>query len=292
MPQKCVLSLLLTGIAALAFSADAPAQGWRGLAPMRSTCQDVEKVLGGTACGKEQAIYDLPGESVWFNFSVDGCKGGHLQEEYDVPTGTIIGISISMRGDKLVTLSDLKVDLTKFEKTDISDMIGVYKYISREVGMYITANEGGMVGDYAYVPPSSYDNLRCPPPPQPTSSEERKMLDAPVLVGSFDPASQEQESQILGQAIQKLKEYSGQKDQSKEPDGLVWVIAHAREGTPAEESKLIAERVRDRLVAHYKIDRSKVIAIGGGHRRNAEVVISIQPLVTPTPKSPHPSDQL
>jgi hypothetical protein len=159
MAQKCVLWLILTGIAALAFNADAPAQGWRGLAPMRSTCQDVEKVLGGAACGKAQAIYDLPGESVQFNFSVGGCKGGLFQEEYDVPTGTIIGISISMRGDKIVTLSDLKVDLTKFETTDISDMIGVYKHISREVGMYITATEGGVVGNYAYVPPSSYDNL-------------------------------------------------------------------------------------------------------------------------------------
>ena len=201
-----------------------------------------------------------------------------------MPTGTIIGISIRMRPGKTVTLSDLKVDPAEFEKTDVSDMIGVYKYISREVGMYITATEGGVVGDYHYVPPSSYDNLRCPPPPQPTSSEDRKMLDAPVRIGSFDPASQEQESQILGQAIQKLNEYSGQKDQSKEPDGLVWVIAYAREGTPAEQAKLIAERVRDRLVAHYKIDRSKVIAIGGkGHRRNAEVVISIQALMPPTP---------
>lgn len=292
MPQKCVLWLMLTGIAVPAFNADAPPVGWRGLVPMRSTCKDVERVLGGAPCGQEQATYDLPGESVWFKFSVDGCGGGQAQERYDTPTGTITGISISMRGDKFVSLSELKVDLAKFEKTDVSDMIGVYKYINREVGMYITATENGVVGDYAYIPPSSYDNLRCQPPPQPTSSEGRKMLDAPVRVGSFDPASQEQESQILGQAIQKLNEYSGQKDQSKEPDGLVWVIAYAREGAPANQAKMMAVRVRDSLVAHYKIDRSKVIAIGGGHRRNAEVVISVQPLMTPTPKPPYPSDQL
>ena len=75
-----VVRLIVALLLVLTWTAAASAQGWRGLLPMRSTCQDVERVLGGAACGKEQAIYDLPGESVWFNFSVDGCKGDDFKK--------------------------------------------------------------------------------------------------------------------------------------------------------------------------------------------------------------------
>jgi len=284
--QTCVPGLLLTVVAMLAFRADASAQGWRGLLPMRSTCRDVERVLGEGACGREQAAYDLPGESVWFNFSVDGCGGGRLSERYEVPTGTITGISVSLRGDKIVTLADLKADLARFEKKDVSDMIGVYKYVSREVGMYVQATGDGVVGNYAYFPPSSYDNLRCQPTPEPDSAENQKRLNAPARVGSFDPSSPDQESRILGEAIRKLKEHSGRKDGGEGPDGVVLLITFAGKGESLQAARLIAIRVRDRLVGHYKIAPEQVVTQEGGYRPRAEVVVYVQPLMKSAPNPP------
>ena len=273
--------LIFGSLLVLGCVAPATAQGWRGLEPMKSTCKDVERELGGAACGKEQAAYNLPGESVWFNFSVDGCGGGLLSERYEVPTGTIISIAVSQRGDKIVTLSDLKVDLAKFEKTDISDMIGVYKYVSREIGMYIEATEDGVVGGHHYFPPASYDNLRCQPTPDPAASEERKRLAAPARVGSFDPASLDQEARILDEAIRKLSERSGQKDGGKGLDGMVWVTSFAGKGESLQGARLTAVRVRDRLVSHYKIAPVQVVTTEGGYRPRAEVVIHIQTLMPP-----------
>ncbi len=284
--QKYVPGLLLTGVAVLAFHANSSAQGWRGLEPMKSTCKDVERVLGGAACGKEQATYEFPDERVWFDFSVDGCGGGRMEGRYEVPTGTITSIAVSRRGDKLLTLADLKVDLSKFEKRDISDVIGVYKYVSREVGMYIEATEEGVVGGHHYFPPSSYDNLRCWPTPEPDSAGNQKRLAAPVRVGSFDPSSPDQESRILGEAIRRLKERSGRKDGGEGPDGVVLLITFAGEGESLQAARLIAIRVRDRLVSRYKIDPRQVVTNEGGYRRRAEVVVYVQPLTTPAPRPP------
>lgn len=138
--------------------------GWRGIKPIHSTCKEVEREFGGDACGKMSATYDLPNENVAFVFSQDGCNGKWPTQPYNVPTGTVVGISVLLKAGKRLTIADLKIDISKFEKTEIGDMVGAFKYISREVGMYITASEEGQVTDFAYVPAASYDNLRCPPP--------------------------------------------------------------------------------------------------------------------------------
>jgi hypothetical protein len=166
--KRCVSGFILIGITTLPVNIDTPAQGWRGIVPIRSTCREIERDLGGDACAKKLATYELPGENISFVFSHDGCNGKWPQQRYNVPTGTVVGISLMPKASKHLTIADLKVDLSKFRKTEIDDVVDGFKYVSPELGMYFTASGGGQVLDITYVPPSSYDNLRCQPSTKPT----------------------------------------------------------------------------------------------------------------------------
>jgi len=170
-----ILGFMLISIAILLLISNTFAQSWRGIVPIRSTCQEVERELGGNACGKKSATYDLPDETVTFIFAKDGCNEKWHGERHSVPTGTVVGISVLPRVTKRLTTADLNVDLSKFKKTEVADMIGVFKYISPEVGMYITASEDGQVLDFAYIPAASYDKLRCPPSTEPNPLDKLKL---------------------------------------------------------------------------------------------------------------------
>jgi hypothetical protein len=60
----CVWLVLLT-------SGTSSAKGWRGLIPLHSTRQDVERLLGST----RNFYYDLQNETVYIDFSSGSCQG-------------------------------------------------------------------------------------------------------------------------------------------------------------------------------------------------------------------------
>lgn len=278
------LGFVLIIIAMLLLFSNTFAQGWRGIVPIHSTCQEVERELGGNACGKKSATYNLPDETVTFIFAKDGCNEKWYGEHYNISTGTLVGISVLPKVSKRLTIADLSVELSKFQKAVTHDGIDVFKYISREVGMYFTALEDGQVLDVTYIPAASYDNLRCSPSTEPNPLDKLKVLGTPsIKIGSYDPASLDQESQLFCKLIQKLEEFSSRKG-GKGPEAMVYVIVYARQGAQVDEAKKIAEQVRGRLVTKYKIDTGKVFALDGGYRPDTVVELFIQPYGTNAPE--------
>lgn len=280
-----MLSFVFISIAILLLISSTFAQDWRGLAPIVSTCQEVGRALGGDACGKKSADYELPDETVTFVFSHEGCNGRWPEQPYNVPTGTIVGISVLPKVSQRLTIAALKVDLAKFRKTAVSDMVGTFKYISDEDGMYFTALEEGQVLDITYVPPARFDNLRCQSSTESNPLDKLKMLGAPFIkIGSFDPASHKQEARLVYKLRQKLKEFAGQNDEAKGSGMIVYVIAYVRQGSESDEGKKIAERVRHRLVTEYKFDAGQIMVLNGGYRSETVVELFIQPSGAEEPK--------
>lgn len=136
--------------------------GWRGIVPLRSTRADVERLIGKP--NFKYDLYDFENERVDILYSRDPCSAGsHVS--WDVPPGTVIGISIVPQND--LRFSDLKLDLSKFNRTEHAPVREHSVYRSEEEGVSYVVYEGsgknnGMVMRI-YYGPAAKDSylLRC-----------------------------------------------------------------------------------------------------------------------------------
>ncbi len=107
--------------------------GWRGIVPLHSTREDVERLLGPSAKPDGYSeVYDLGKEAVFIKYSSGPCrkerKGG-----YNVPSGTVKQIRVSSSAKP--QFSDLQIDENKYEKTVDPELPGVFHYVNREEGI-------------------------------------------------------------------------------------------------------------------------------------------------------------
>lgn len=86
------------------------AQGWRGIIPLRSTRQDVERLLGTPT----DYYYYLKNETVYIGFSSGSCKGAG-PDSYKVPAGTVTRIMVIPKSE--LSLKAMRVDITGYKKT-------------------------------------------------------------------------------------------------------------------------------------------------------------------------------
>lgn len=146
-----IISKFICGFAiASAAAVAASAQGWRGIEPIGSTCKDIERILGGSACGRQTTDYRLPAAYVRFVFSELTCDPKWSYEQYDVPPGTVTWFVMIPRYPARLFVSDLKLDVSKFQKGDPEDMLNTVVYLSSELGLKITASEDS--GEIVFVP--------------------------------------------------------------------------------------------------------------------------------------------
>lgn len=172
--SKLILSFLI----AVAFASNVAAKDWRGIVPLHSTREDVEKLLGspppppadGTriyTLNKARSIYFLDEGEVYIVYAhqdipdaVD-CLG-------KVPEGTVLLIQITPK--KEVRLTDLQLDKKRLRKFDPSEPknIGYEAYLDAEEGLLVRAYKG-RVDEICYLAkaedkhfcPSYYENPKA-----------------------------------------------------------------------------------------------------------------------------------
>src|SRR5688500_18951683 len=92
------------------------AKEWRGIVPMKSTREDVKRILGRSRDANHiRANYDLEEGHVYIVFSNDDAYYDCVKK---LPKDIVLLIQFSPKVD--LTLSDLKLDLSKFRKFDPS----------------------------------------------------------------------------------------------------------------------------------------------------------------------------
>jgi hypothetical protein len=139
---------------------------WRGIAPLRSTRADVEKLLGRPvpeSKALDAATYKTKSERVFVLYSTGACdvKPGN---GWNVPRGTVI--SISVEPNVKPKLTDLKLDESKYDKARDPEVLFITYYTNEEEGISIEVNtEEGTVTTFRYSPMSKDNHLRCPAPP-------------------------------------------------------------------------------------------------------------------------------
>jgi hypothetical protein len=152
-------SVLLSWIIlTVAYTIDA--KTWRGITPLKSTRADVERLLGPSK--GVQPKYSLPEMTVVVVYSSCRCGDECKKDDWDVPSDTVTLIRVDFKG--LIKLSDLAVDLTKFEKRPgDEDVPGQLSYVSQEEGFAIETGSAGYVGALIYGPQAKDNHLRCRP---------------------------------------------------------------------------------------------------------------------------------
>jgi hypothetical protein len=109
---------------------------WRSLVPLVTTRNEVEAELGAPSSGKEYIfIYDTLDEriTVWYGgaktSATDTCS-------WNIPNETVFNFLLAPK--KKVRLTDMKIDLTKYQKQKALEMVRDYYYYNENEGITIT----------------------------------------------------------------------------------------------------------------------------------------------------------
>lgn len=132
---------------------------WRGLTPLRSTCDDVKKVLSIVECSMPITNYTSPELEVMISFAAGDCdkapKGWRVSK--DTVTSIILSPRIPM------TPEMFGLDLSKYEKREDGEIVGLDHYMSEEEGVRVDIY-GGVIQNLFLSPRKADEGKRCKPP--------------------------------------------------------------------------------------------------------------------------------
>lgn len=148
---------LLLAAALLTTGNDKP-NSWRGLMPLHSSCADVKRILGVGSCTAPISSYTLPDFRVMVEFENQTCD--KEPRAWQVPPGTVTAITVSPR--KQQPASEFGLDLSKYERRDDDEIVGVVHYESRKEGVTAILYHGFVQTLYLF-PRASDEKLRCEP---------------------------------------------------------------------------------------------------------------------------------
>jgi hypothetical protein len=130
---------ILSCVAALlALAAVSHAKEWRGIVPLRSTREDVERLLGQCADPKTACVFSLDNEQVYIEFSGPDAHGPECLRL--LPPGLVMQIHVNLTS-KLM-LSDLKLDLGALREAEVPDPV----YVDDAGGVVYDTDDGKVVG--------------------------------------------------------------------------------------------------------------------------------------------------
>lgn len=148
----CALLILISGTVVVA-------KEWRGIVPLKSTRNDVERLLGRPKRSAEgAAFYQLSKELVVFHFQTETCDSrlGKCSWVWNVPLGTVIGIGViprdKHRKEEYLLASDSKVN---------DNGAGFIYYSDNFAGLSVETYQN-LVTLIDYYPEASQDNFYCP----------------------------------------------------------------------------------------------------------------------------------
>jgi hypothetical protein len=150
---------IISGVWILLSVASDQAQGWRGIVPLHSTRADVEHILSlPSDSNKVMAYYYLEDETVTIQYTTGGCEEGN---EWNVSPGTVLTIAIQPKVKP--KLSELQIDLTKFNKEINPHIDDIVYYVNKEDGIGIESRSSEeLVYSISYTATAKDDYLRCP----------------------------------------------------------------------------------------------------------------------------------
>jgi hypothetical protein len=158
-----ILSVFGVGLFCVFFAQALSSKEWRGLAPLRSTRVDVERLLGPPDVNAKDELltYYLPDSTVNIQFAANPqCKQKLPYGTWNVLPQTVTVIRVGLKNH--IPLSETGIDLSKLKKIPgDSDVEGHFYYTNIQDGFSYEVGGNFLMG-YIYEPASKNENLRCP----------------------------------------------------------------------------------------------------------------------------------
>lgn len=173
-------------------------QGYKGIIPLQSNCEDVKRILKVKECTYPRSEYEFENFqiSVWFT------KEKPNKDEricWDVPAGTVLSISVSY--DIPILLSKFEHPL-KFVKGPINDIfMMLYKNEERALEAYIMDDS---VKQVIYLPTEAKRKKLSYACKSPDAGDDVELPEA--WIERYWKISAEKERQILNYAVEVFKE--------------------------------------------------------------------------------------
>lgn len=263
-------TLLAAASVICCFAASSQAQGWRGIRPLHSTREDVERVIG-PPMRPNDSVYDLKGERVYVVYSGAACANG-WPYGWNVKPGTVIGITISPQPGR--KLAELPIDISKSEK--YVDPSGVIHYNNHDDGLSVAVDPNEYeVRVIEYNPAASDAHLRCPE----AAEREREIKSGESAPRSpdvnYSDSSPEKKHVYLDYFADQLQKFPS--------DSMVYIIGYAGQLARVGEAQTRANQAKDYLTRKRAIDPGRIVIVDGGHRDPAGVDLYITPPGQPKP---------
>jgi hypothetical protein len=254
------------------FAASSQAQGWRGIRPLHSTREDVERLIG-PPMQPTGGTYDLKGERVNIGYSDARCTKG-WPYGWNVPAGTVTAITISQQPRP--KLAELPIDISKSKK--YVDPSGVIHYNNDDEGLSVAVDPNDYeVRVIEYYPAASDDHLRCPE----AAERERQIVSGESEVRwpdvYYSDTSLEKKHVYLDYFVDQL--------QKSPSDSMVYIIGYAGQRARVGEAQARANWAKDYLTTKRGVDPRRIVIVDGGHRDPAGVELFITRRGQPKPLS-------
>jgi hypothetical protein len=251
------------------------AKEWHGIVPLHSTRKDVEQLIGPptTPGGR---IYNLENEVVLIDYSDGPCEQG-WPFGWNVPQDTVTAITVNPR--KMISLSELGIDLSGYQKVQDEEVRTVLYYVNGEEGVHIESRTlKPIVVSVIYTPAAKDRNLLCPEAAARLSEESRgNSYPSPFII--YPDISVTEEKAHLSSFAKQL--------QSK-VDSRGFIVVYAGQKARAGEAKEHATFAKNYVINKYGIKPERVVTIDGGFREKFAVELYVisrdmrEPLTLPT----------
>lgn len=137
---------------------------------LTTTRQEVEKLFDSPKVtdtyewdGRKVIEYKLKEGELTIVYSRGKCSETN-KEGYDVDKDVVIDLDMNLKKD--ISISELKLDLNGFDRTEIYDLPGVFEYRNENLGEYYAANEfykdgSKKIRKIQFFSSKSQENLKC-----------------------------------------------------------------------------------------------------------------------------------
>jgi hypothetical protein len=258
----CVFAIFLAPISSYA-------QGWRGLVPLHSTCEDVQRILGITQC--ESSFYELENEIVNLDISKKPCVDG-----WNVLPGTVLSITVYPR--KKPQLSDLHLDAKAYKKITHQNNPGGSYYVNEEEGITVAVMSDEKVNYFTYSPTPKDSHLRYP----------NTLIDSGV--GHVSPHGHVKLDEYGNLPFEEEKNHLDRFALSlqAQPGTEAVIIAYGGRRSYLHEAQARVKRAKEFLISKHRIETARIILIDGGYREESTVELFIKqreaglPIALPT----------
>src|ERR1700752_116546 len=251
------------------------AQGWRGIIPLHSTCEDVKRVLGVDKCEYPNSTYQLENETVTISFETCPCpiSCSYQSRAWNVPAGTVSGIARQLR--KPLPIASFAVD-DKWKKLE-TDFIGELIYDNYEQGISLSAVNGEVVNVTYYAPLDKNKHLLCPKCSVPPPSNPREEVSLSVWLNGYGDIPFDDQRKRLDKFAEKLKEHRA------ELKGYIVVYGGCR--ARKVDSLAHARRAERYLISAHHIKSTQIMTIYGGQREEMLIELYVRDRRLPLPRT-------